>query len=113
MNRELVDLMVDAGTVWVTYAVDSGPSVHIAGLDARARAVVLAGEAMLLPVVTLIVLLVTRRRFDQTAGRRAVRKLRATVTTALGVSCGANFSTAADPASIRSARYAPACMEAK
>jgi anaerobic magnesium-protoporphyrin IX monomethyl ester cyclase len=24
MNRELVDLMVDAGTVWVTYAVESG-----------------------------------------------------------------------------------------
>ena len=44
---------------------------------------------MLLPVVTLIALLVTRRRFDQTAGRRAVRKLTATLTTALGVSCAA------------------------
>ena len=44
---------------------------------------------MLLPVVTLIVLLVTRRRFDQTADRRAVRKLTTTLTTALSVSCGA------------------------
>ena len=44
---------------------------------------------MLLPVVTLIVLLVTRRRFDQTAGRQAVRKLAATLTTALGATCGA------------------------
>ena len=44
---------------------------------------------MLLPVVTLIVLLVTRRRFDQTADRRAARKLTATLTTALGVSCAA------------------------
>jgi lysylphosphatidylglycerol synthetase-like protein (DUF2156 family) len=50
---------------------------------------VLAAEAMLLPVVTLIVLLVTRRRFDQTAGRRAVRKLTATLTFALGMSCAA------------------------
>ena len=85
----VINLTVLGVSIWVTYAVDSGPSVHIAGLDARPGAVVLAGEAMLLPVVTLIVLLVTRRRFDQTAGRRAVQKLTATVTTALGVSCGA------------------------
>jgi phosphatidylglycerol lysyltransferase len=39
--------------------------------------------------VTLIVLLVTRHRFDQTAGRRAVGKLTAILTIALGVSCGA------------------------
>ena len=44
---------------------------------------------MVLSVVTLIVLLITRRRFDQTADRRAVRKLTATLVTALGVSCGA------------------------
>ena len=44
---------------------------------------------MLLPVVTLVVLLVTRRRFDQTADRRAVRKLTATLAAALGVSCAA------------------------
>ena len=48
-----------------------------------------AGEAMLLPAVTLTVLAVTRRRFDQTAGRRAVRKLTATLAAAAGVSCAA------------------------
>jgi lysylphosphatidylglycerol synthetase-like protein (DUF2156 family) len=48
-----------------------------------------AGEAMLLPVVTLTVLAVTRRRFDQTAGRRAARKLTATLAAAAGVSCAA------------------------
>src|SRR5215470_17571346 len=84
-----INLTVLGVSIWITYAVESYRSVYIAGLDAWAWAILLAGEAMLLPVVTLIVLLVTRRRFDQTAGRRAVRKLTATVTTALGVSCGA------------------------
>jgi lysylphosphatidylglycerol synthetase-like protein (DUF2156 family) len=63
--------------------------VHIAGFDAWPWAILLPAEAMLLPVVTLIVLLVTRHRFDQTAGRQAVWKLTATLTTALGVACGA------------------------
>jgi phosphatidylglycerol lysyltransferase len=84
-----INLTVLGVSVWVTYTVDSDPRAHIAGLDAWAWALVLAGEAMLLPVVTLIVLLVTRRRFDQTADRRAVRKLAVTLTTALGACCGA------------------------
>jgi phosphatidylglycerol lysyltransferase len=85
----IINLTVLAAGIWVTHAASSGPGVHVAGPDAGARAILLAGEAMLLPVVTLIVLLVTRRRFDQTAGRRAARKLTATLTTALGVSCAA------------------------
>ena len=47
-----------------------------------------AGEAMLLPAVTLTVLAVTRRRFDRTAGRRPVRCV-ATLAAAAGVSCAA------------------------
>jgi phosphatidylglycerol lysyltransferase len=43
---------------------------------------------MLLPVVTLIVLLATRRRFDQSAGRRAVRRLAAVLGAALSASFG-------------------------
>jgi phosphatidylglycerol lysyltransferase len=73
----------------MTYAVESGRRVHVAGLDTWAGAILLPAEAMLLPAATLMVLLVTRRRFDQTAGRRAVRKLTLTLTTALGVTCGA------------------------
>jgi phosphatidylglycerol lysyltransferase len=84
-----INLTVLGVSIWITYAVESYRSVYIAGLDAWAWAILLAGEAMLLPLVTLIVLLVTRRRFDQTAGRQAVRKLAATLTTALGVACGA------------------------
>jgi phosphatidylglycerol lysyltransferase len=84
----VINLAVLGVSIWATYAVDSDPRVHIAGLDAWAPAILLGGEAMLLPAVTLMVLLVTRRRFDQTADRRAVRKLAVTLTTALGVSCG-------------------------
>ena len=83
----VINLTVLGVSIWATYAAD--PGVHIAGPGAGAPAILLAGEAMLLPVVTLIVLLVTRRRFDQTAGHWAVRKLTATLTTALGVSCAA------------------------
>jgi len=82
----VINLTVLGVSIRVTRA--AGPRVHIAGPGPWAPAIVLAGEAMLLPVVTLIVLLVTRRRFDQTADRRAVRKLMATLATALGVSCG-------------------------
>ena len=85
----VINLAVLGISIWITYAAGSHPSVHLAGLDAGARPILLAGEAILLPAVTLIVLLATRRRFDQTAGRRAVRKLTATVTAALGLSCGA------------------------
>ena len=85
----IINLTVLAVSIWVTHAAGSGPSAHMAGPDAGARAILPAREAMVLPVVTLIVLLVTRRRFDQTADRRAVRKLTATLATALGVSCAA------------------------
>ena len=85
----VINLTVLGAITWVTYAAGSHPSVYSAGLDAGARAIVPTGEAMLLPAVTLIVLLVTRRRFDQTADRPAVRTLTAIVTAALGVSCGA------------------------
>ena len=76
-------------SIWVGYTVAANPSVHISGFGAWARAILLAGEAMLLPVITLVVLLATRQRFDQTADRRAVRKLTATLVTALAASCGA------------------------
>jgi phosphatidylglycerol lysyltransferase len=83
----VINLTVLGVSIWATDAAGSDPRVHIAGLDAWAPVILLAAESMLLPVVTLIALLVTRRRFDQTAGRRAVRKLTATLTTALAVSC--------------------------
>src|SRR5215472_4489655 len=83
----VVNLTLLSVSIRAAHAV--GPGVHSAGPGARVPAIVLAGEAMLLPVVTLIVLLVTRRRFDQAAGRRAVRKLTATLAAALGVSCAA------------------------
>jgi len=85
----VINLTVLGAGLWAACAVGSGPSVHLAGNDAETRTILLAGEAMLLPVVTLIALLATRHRFDQIAGRRAARKLAATVTTALGVTCGA------------------------
>jgi lysylphosphatidylglycerol synthetase-like protein (DUF2156 family) len=85
----LINLTVLGAGIWEACAAGPGRGLHMAGPGAGARAMVLAGEAMLLPVVTLIVLLVTRRRFDQTGGHRTVRKLTATVTTALGVCCGA------------------------
>jgi phosphatidylglycerol lysyltransferase len=85
----VINLAVLAVSIWVAYAAHSHPSVRIARLDAGSRAILSAREAMLLPVVTLIVLLVTRSRFDQTADRRAVRKLMATLATALSMSFGA------------------------
>ncbi len=83
-----VNLAVLGVSIWVAYALKSGFRAHIGGLNAGTRATTLTREAILLSVVTLIVLLVTRSRFDQTAGRRAVRKLMATVAAALGVSFG-------------------------
>jgi phosphatidylglycerol lysyltransferase len=85
----VINLTVLGVSIWVSYTVASDPGVHLTGSGAWARAILLAGEAMLLPVVTLVVLLITRRRFDQTADRRAVRKLTATLVAALGASCGA------------------------
>jgi lysylphosphatidylglycerol synthetase-like protein (DUF2156 family) len=84
-----INLVVLAVSIWVAYAVDSGASVRSARLDAWARASLPAREAMVLSVGTLIVLLVTRHRFDQTADGRAVRKLAVALATALGVSLGA------------------------
>jgi phosphatidylglycerol lysyltransferase len=85
----IVNLAVLGVSIWVAYAAHFGPHARIGGLDAAARAILAAREATLLPVVTLTVLLVTRRHFDQTADRRTVRKLTVTLATALGVSCGA------------------------
>jgi phosphatidylglycerol lysyltransferase len=72
-------------SLWVAYGLDAGAGFGRAGT----RATVSAREALLLSAVTLLVLLVTRRRFDQTSDAKAVRKLTATLTTALGVSGGA------------------------
>jgi phosphatidylglycerol lysyltransferase len=83
----VINLVVLGVGIWAAYAVKSHPGAHIAGIDAGALATAPTREAMLLPVVTLIVLLVTRRHFDQTADRRMVRKLTVTLATALGVSC--------------------------
>ncbi len=83
-----INLTVLSVSIWVSYALGSGSSAHIGGLNASTRATAPAWEAMLLSVVTLTVLLVTRGRFDQTAERRAVRKLMATLATALSVSFG-------------------------
>ena len=85
----VINLTVLAAGIRVCYAAGSSPGAHIAGLQAGGRAIPLPREAMILPVVTLIVLLVTRRRFDRTADRRTARKLTVTVTAALGASCGA------------------------
>jgi phosphatidylglycerol lysyltransferase len=85
----VINLTVFAVSIWVAYAVGSGSRVRIAGLDTWTRAILPARESMVLSLVTLIVLLVTRRRFDQTAGGQAVRKLTATLAIALGMSWGA------------------------
>jgi phosphatidylglycerol lysyltransferase len=84
-----INLCVLGVSIWVAYTVAFAPGVRIAGFGAWAQAIMLAGEGMFLPVVTLVVLLITRQHFDQTADRQAVRKLTATLITALGASCGA------------------------
>jgi lysylphosphatidylglycerol synthetase-like protein (DUF2156 family) len=85
----IINLIVLAISIWVAYAVDYGHSARIARLDALGRVIPSAREAAVLSVATLMALLVTRRHFDQTADRRAVRKVTATLAIALGVSCGA------------------------
>ena len=75
--------------IWVACTADSAPRMHMARLDTWARVILPASETVVLSVLTLIVLLATRRRFDQTSDGRAVRKLTTTLGTALGVSCGA------------------------
>jgi phosphatidylglycerol lysyltransferase len=81
-----INLTVLGVSVWVACALESGPGAHVDGLAAGTRATTPAWEAMFLAVVTLAVLLATRRRFDQAAERRAVRKLTATGAAALSVS---------------------------
>ncbi|MDH6126676.1 DUF2156 domain-containing protein [Kitasatospora sp. GP82] len=49
----------------------------------------LIGEALLLPVLMLVLLLVTRRRFDQRLPRRDLRRLAAVIGGTLLLSCGA------------------------
>jgi phosphatidylglycerol lysyltransferase len=83
-----INLAMLGVSIWVAFALKSGPGAHIGWFDAGTRTTTLTREAVLLSLVTLIVLLVTRSRFDQTAGRRAVRKLAATLVTALGVGSG-------------------------
>jgi lysylphosphatidylglycerol synthetase-like protein (DUF2156 family) len=85
----VINLTVLGVSIWVAEAVGSGPGARIASPDPWGRTVLPAIEATVLSVVTLIVLLVTRRRFDQTADGGAVRKLTATLTAALAVSWGA------------------------
>lgn len=79
----IINLIVVAASVWFAWAVGYSHTARIAGAIPAAR------EAAVLSVATLIALLLTRRHFDQTADRRAVRKLTATLAIALGVSCGA------------------------
>jgi phosphatidylglycerol lysyltransferase len=85
----VINLTVLAVGIWVACTADSAPSAHIAGLGTWARVILPARAAVVLPVVTLLMLLATRRHFDQTSDGRAVRKLTATLATALGVSGGA------------------------
>jgi phosphatidylglycerol lysyltransferase len=90
----VMNLAVLGVSVWVAYALDSSRAVRIPRAGGGPRALLPARElpareAMLLSVVTLLVLLVTRRRFDQTADGRAARRLAATLAGALAVSCGA------------------------
>jgi lysylphosphatidylglycerol synthetase-like protein (DUF2156 family) len=85
----VLNLIVLAASTWVAYTVESGSSARLAGSDSWTRTVLPAREATVLSVVTLIVLLVTSRRFDQTADGEAVRKLTATLAAALGVCLGA------------------------
>jgi phosphatidylglycerol lysyltransferase len=85
----VINLTVLAVSIWVAHAAGSGPGVRIAGF-----------EAMVLSVGTLLVLLVTCRRFDQTADGRAVRKLTATLAIALGVLAGILFSNRFLPAGL-------------
>ena len=85
-----VNLTVLAVGIWVAATADSAPSAHPARLDTWARVILPASEAAVLSLLTLTLLLATRRHFDQTADARAVRKLTVTLATALGV-CGGAF----------------------
>jgi phosphatidylglycerol lysyltransferase len=78
----VINLIVLVISVWVAAAVEAGsPRLASSGTWGRTLPV---REATVLSAVTLVVLLVTYRRFDQTADSGAVRKLTATLTAALG-----------------------------
>jgi phosphatidylglycerol lysyltransferase len=79
----VINLTVLVISVWVAAAGESDSRVRLASPGTWARTLP-AREATVLSVVTLVVLLVTWRRFDQTADSGAVRKLTATLTAALG-----------------------------
>ena len=81
----VINLTVLVISVWVAAAVESSASVRLASPGTWTRTLP-AREATVLSVVTLGVLLVTYRRFDQTADSGAVRKLTATLTAALAAS---------------------------
>jgi len=83
----VLNLIVLAASIWVVYAVESGP--RSARPDLWTRTILPAREATVLSLVTLAVLLVTSRRFDQTSDGAAVRKLTATLAAALGLCLGA------------------------
>ena len=83
------NVTVLAAAIRVAYADGARLGGHVTSMPAGGQATALPREAMVLPVVTLAVLLVTRRRFDQVADRQAARKLMAIVAVALGASCGA------------------------
>jgi phosphatidylglycerol lysyltransferase len=85
----VINLTVLAVGIRVAYTADSAPSAHIARLDTWSQLILPARESVVLSVVTLMTLLTTRRRFDQTSDGRAVAKLAATLAAALGVSWGA------------------------
>jgi phosphatidylglycerol lysyltransferase len=85
----VINLIVLAVSIWVVYAAESGPAARIARPAVWTRTILPAREATVLSLVTLAVLLVTCRRFDQTADGAAVRKLTATLAAALGVCLGA------------------------
>jgi phosphatidylglycerol lysyltransferase len=78
-----------AAAIRIAYGTGSRLGGQVTSMQAGGRATVLSREAMVLPVVTLTVLLVTRRRFDQVADRQAAGKLAAIVAAAFGASLGA------------------------
>jgi len=84
------NLTVLAVSIWLVHAVESGPGVRVARPDTWTRTILPAREATVLSVVTLMVLLVTCRRFDQTSDAGAVRKLTATLAAAFAA-CLAAF----------------------
>lgn len=84
----LINVTVLGVSIWVTYTFAADAWRQLGGVADKIRVFTFAAEGMLIPVVTLIVLLATRRRFDQTADRSAVRRLTVTLAAAMGLACG-------------------------